>query len=182
MCLAQTSTMVSNTSAPSQRHCGCLVLQLNDNTRPVPTLNRPELPPLSVTRQPQMITAPALPPETPACSCRVARRHAFDQVGEHAAPARCLTASCVHYARKPAMATWRELVLRVVPCRRAPITAPQPSHQSERRERMHVAGVSSERSQEIHAVFVSRQSPILASSGMWFAELEAPKRSRTLHP
>ena len=66
MCLAQTSTMVSNTSAPSQRHCGCLVLQLNDNTRPVPTLNRPELPPLSVTRQPQMITAPALPPETPA--------------------------------------------------------------------------------------------------------------------
>ena len=66
LCLAQTSTMVSNTSAPSQRHCGCLVLQLNDNTRPVPTLNRPELPPLSVTRQPQMITAPALPPETPA--------------------------------------------------------------------------------------------------------------------
>ena len=60
----------------------------------------------------------------------------------------------MYHAQKPAIATCRrEHVPRVV----FPDGRRSPSHKSKRRERTHVADVSSERFQEIQAVFVSRQ-------------------------
>ena len=166
-----------------QWHCGCLVLHLSDDARPVPTLNRPQLSydmqALSrTTRQPQMITAPALPPETLPVPAELHGAMLLTKSVSTPPP---------HAARRRLACTTpksRPLPHVVANMSRASSfqTGAEAPHTRANDVKEHTWPTFRRRDSRKFKRYSSADSPILAFSGVWFAKLEAPKRSRALHP